>query len=80
MITPETPQGRLDFDINYRLLLLYDTQESYKNNEGDSVLSVFDKQSLLDFNQIEITVDKADPSKLNMKLIQQEELIHKKQW
>lgn len=80
MITPETPQGRLDFDINYRLLLLYDTQESYKNNEGDSVLSVFDKQSLLDFNQIEITVDKADPSKLNMKLIQQEELIHKKKW
>lgn len=50
MLKPDSLKGEIKFNPSYRLLLLYDTEKSYQSMGDDTVLGIFDKNSLLDFN------------------------------
>lgn len=72
---PQTRSGRIDFEKDFRCLCVFDTAKSFaKPQEMNSVLAIFDKNTVLDFNQIVATRDPNDNTKLNLQLVQQEEL------
>jgi hypothetical protein len=53
---PKTRYGSLQFESDFRLLLTYDTEISFNDDEDDnSVIGLFEKRSQLDFNKIVCT-------------------------
>ena len=48
---PDTRSGRIDFEKDFHCLCLFDTRNSFaKPQDMDSVLAIFDKNTVLDFN------------------------------
>ena len=80
ILGPKTRYGNLQFESDFRLLLTYDTEASFKfHDEDNSVIGLFEKKSLLDFNKIVCTKNEEDLNSLDIKVIQLEELIFKKE-
>ena len=51
---PATRQGKIVFEPDFRCLVMYDTEESFNmpDENLNSVVAIFDKSTLLDYNKI----------------------------
>lgn len=45
-------QGKLEFEADFRLLLMYDTEASYAAEGEDSVFALIDNMGIVDFTRI----------------------------
>ena len=73
---PATRQGKIVFEPDFRCLVMYDTEESFNmpDENLNSVVAIFDKSTLLDYNKIVSFESETDDKALEIQLVQQEEL------
>lgn len=75
---PSTRKGQIHFEKNFSCLVMYDTEESFNDPKDlNTIVAIFDKSTLLDFNKIVSCNSETDPNALEIKLIQLQELLQR---
>ena len=71
---PLSRSGVLEFERDFNLIFLYDNEKSWNNKDDkNSVIGVFSRKLILDFNQIVSEENEEDSKKLDIRIIQLEE-------
>ena len=66
---PQTRFGHIQFEDGFRNLILYDSERSFAADDPNCVLGIWERDALLDFNQVVVTESATDPKKFNIMLI-----------